>query len=42
MTQRLRVFELARELGVSILAIIQVAERLNLPVRRGVAELTPR
>jgi len=42
MTQRLRVFELARELGVTILVIIQVAERLRLPVRRGVAELTPR
>jgi hypothetical protein len=42
MTQRLRVFELARELGVTILVIIQVAERLQLPVRRGVAELSPR
>jgi hypothetical protein len=42
MPQRLRVFELARELGVSILVIIQVAERLRLPVRRGIAELTSR
>lgn len=42
MPQRVRVFELARELGVSILVVIQVAERLKLPVRRGAAELTPR
>ena len=42
MPQRLRVFELAHELGVSIRVIIEVAERLRLPVRRGVAELTPR
>ncbi len=42
MQQRLRVFELARELGVSIPVIVQVAERLRLPVRRGVAQLTPR
>jgi hypothetical protein len=42
MQQRLRVFELARELGVSILVIIQVAQRLKLPIRRGIAELTPR
>jgi hypothetical protein len=42
MAQRLRVFELARELGVSALVIIQVAEDLDLPVRRAIAELTPR
>jgi hypothetical protein len=42
MPQRLRVFELARELGVSIPVIIRVAESLRLPVRRGIAELTPR
>lgn len=42
MQQRLHVFELARELGVSISVIIQVAERLQLPVRRGIAQLTPR
>jgi hypothetical protein len=42
MQQRLRVFELARELGVSISVIVQVAEDLSLPVRRGVAQLTPR
>jgi hypothetical protein len=42
MQQRLRVFELARELGVSISVIVEVAGRLRLPVRRGVAQLTPR
>jgi hypothetical protein len=42
MAQRLRVFELARELGVSISVIIQIAESFSLPVCRGVAELTPR
>lgn len=42
MPQRLRVFELAHDLGVSILVIIQVAERLKLPVRKGIAELSPR
>lgn len=42
MQQRLRVFELARELGVSISVIVEVAGRLQLPVRRGIAELTPR
>ena len=42
MQQRLRVFELARDLGVSISVIVEVAGRLQLPVRRGIAELTPR
>ena len=42
MQQRPRVFELARELGVSISVIIEVAGRLKLPVRRGIAQLTPR
>jgi len=42
MTQHVRVFELARDLGVGIPIIIEVAERLNLSVRHGVAELTPR
>jgi len=42
MKQRMRVFELASELGVRLPVIIHIAEDLGLPVRRGVAQLTPR
>jgi len=40
--QRKRVFELGRELGVRLSTVIEIAGVLGLPVRRGIAQLTPR
>lgn len=42
MPERLRVFELAKELGTSNRVVVSIAQELQLPVIRGVAQLTAR